>query len=113
MIDIPALKAGLSAGETWVIVAPGGTLLDWEVPPHAGPATLLVSRVTDAVKRVEPEGLIGGSVDRARLWAVDAFILNRVVLDDLRCGPVDPKGLLDAVRQTGITWQVVLRPSES
>lgn len=113
VIDIPALKASLSVGESWVIVAPGGTLLDWEVPPHAGPATLLVSRVTDAVKRVEPEGLISGSVDRDRLWVVDAFILNRVVLDDLRCGPVDPDALLDAVRETGIAWQVVLTPSGS
>lgn len=113
VIDIPALKADLAVGESWLIVAPGGTRLDGEVPPGAGPATLLVSRVTDAVKRVEPEGLIGGSVDRDRLWAVDAFILSRSVLEDLRCGPVDADALLDAVRETGIAWQVVLTPSGS
>lgn len=113
MIDIPALKGALSEDQDWVIVAPGGTPLDWSVPPNAGPATLLVSTVTDAVKQVEANGLIGGSVDREQLWAVDAFLLNRMVLDELRCGPVDPPALIDAVRDTGITWQVVLTPSAS
>jgi hypothetical protein len=113
VIDIPALRGALSVDQDWVIVEPGGTPLDWTVPPNAGPATLLVSRVTDAVMRIEPDGLFGGSVDRERLWAVDAFLLNRVVLDELRCGPVDPQELLDAVRETGIAWQVVLMPSGS
>ncbi|MBW3666069.1 MAG: hypothetical protein KY394_00600 [Actinobacteria bacterium] len=105
MIDIPTLRQTLSE-KNWVVVDAAGNLLHDEVPPDAGPATLLVSKVTDAVKTVA-DGRVVGSVDRSALWQVEAFLINRIVLDRLGSGSVDAEELLEAVAATGISWAAV------
>ncbi|MGH8945858.1 MAG: hypothetical protein ACRDVL_06905, partial [Acidimicrobiia bacterium] len=107
VIDIGALKDRMDEGRDWVMFGPGGDLREPGVPPNAGPATLLVSRVTDAVKRLGDDGLIASSVDRRRLWAVEGFLLNRVVVEKLEPGSLDADSLLETVPRTGIGWQVV------
>lgn len=107
MIEIGALRERLGEGD-WVVFDPGGRPLDLAVPPQAGPAILLVSGVTDAVKQVDDDGLIAGSVDRRRLWAVEAFLLNRVVLESLEDETLRTEWLLEAVPRTGFAWQVVI-----
>lgn len=83
-----------------------GRRVEREVPPNAGPASLLVSEVSDAVKKVRGDRVVG-SIHRGRLWSVEAFVLNRIVLARLDCGPVDAEALLEAVAATGFAWQAV------
>lgn len=108
MIEISALREGLIGDGDWVMFDPEGNILHGEVPAGAGPATLIVTPVTDAVKTVE-EGKVTGSVDRSSLWKVEAFLLDVTVLDKLGAGPIDADSLLDAVEATGISWQVMPR----
>ena len=108
MIDIGALRDVMAEGSDWVMIGPEGDFREPRVPPNAGPATILVSSVTDAVKRVGDEGLIDGSVDRRALWAVEAFLLNRVVVEKLEPGTLHADALLKTVPRTGIGWQVVV-----
>lgn len=108
MIEISALREGLVGDGDRVMFDPEGNILHGEVPPGAGPATLIVSAVTDAVKTVE-EGKVTGSVDRSSLWKVEAFLLDVTVLAKLGPGTVDADSLLVAVEATGISWQVMPR----
>jgi hypothetical protein len=70
-----------------------------------GPAALLVSDVTEAVKRVE-DGVVVESVDRRKMWAVEAIVLNRIVLRRLDEEEVSVEGLFDSVRAAGFAWQI-------
>jgi hypothetical protein len=108
VIDISVLREGLAEDADWVMFDPEGNILHGEVPVSAGPATLMVAPVTDAVKTVE-DGKVTGSVDRSKLWRVEAFLLNRVILDELGAGSFDVDSLLDAVEGTGVSWQAVPR----
>lgn len=105
MIDLAVLRESLAEQGDWVMFDSDGNILHGEVPPSAGPATLIVTPVTDAVKAVE-HGMVTGSIDRSKLWRVEAFLLNRIALDKLGDGSVDVDSLLDAA---GISWQVVPR----
>jgi len=108
MIDISTLREALVDGENWVIFDPSGRVLHDDVPRDAGPATLVVAPMTDAVKRVA-DGRVVGSMDRSGLWRVHAFVLNRIVFDKLGSGVFEVRDLLEAVAATGISWQAVPR----
>lgn len=108
MIDISRLRQGLDYGDDWVMFDHEGNVLDGEVPAGAGPATFIVAPVTEAVKAVEG-GKVSGSVDRSKLWRVEAFLLNRIVVDQLENASFDIDALLDAVDGTGNSWQAVPR----
>ena len=108
VIDISTLRAALVDGENWVIFDPSGRVLHDDVPRAAGPATLVVAPLTDAVKRVA-DGKVVGSMDRSGLWRVHALLLNRIVLDKLGSGTFEARDLIDAVAATGISWQAVPR----
>lgn len=103
---ISALRESLIGDGDRVMFDPEGNILHGEVPADAGPATLIVTPVTDAVKTVE-EGKVTGSVDRSRLWKVEAFLLDATILDQLGAGAIDADSLLDAVEATGIAWQLM------
>lgn len=112
MIDISALQEIVSEGRDWTMIAPDGAPCEEPVVPQtAGPASLLVSKVTDAVKRVGDDGLVEGSVDRDQLWALQGFLLNRVVLAKLEGKPMDAVTLLETIPRIGIGWQFVIRDS--
>lgn len=89
----------------WVVFDKHGNPVDLDVPGDVGPAALLVSDVTEAVKRVE-DGVVVESVDRRKMWAVEAIVLNRIVLRRLDEEEVSVEGLLDSVRAAGFAWQI-------
>ena len=82
-----------------------GVVLDVAIPEAAGPATFLVSPVTDAAKRVEGDRVVE-SIDREEIWWVEAFVLDRQVLDRLGDGSMSAMELLKAVRAAGYEWGV-------
>lgn len=102
VISISKLKEGLDGD--WVSFDRHGDLLDVEIARTVGPAAFLVRSVTDAVKRVE--GDVMRSHDRDGMWAVDAIVLNRVVLQKLEDTEMTLDELIDAVRQAGFGWQI-------
>ncbi len=80
------------------------------IPPDIGPATLLVSPVTDALKTVF-DGLVEGSLDRDSVWGVEAFALNRVVISKLDGDQeLSPLDLHEAVSNLAFGWQVAPMP---
>jgi hypothetical protein len=81
-----------------------GEPVDTEIPPSMGEAGLLVSPVTDAVKRVH-DGVVE-SLDRDRFWTVEAIVLGRDVLELLDETPMSADELIDAVRRLGYSWDV-------
>lgn len=83
-----------------------GSYVDTEIPASIGAAGLLVSPVTDAVKRVH-DGVVQ-SLDRDRFWTVEAFVLDRHVLELLDETPMSGDELIDAVRRLGYSWDVRL-----
>lgn len=88
----------------WVAFDHEGEPVEIDIPGSIGPAALLVSPVTDALKRVE--GGIVEPVDRDQMWEVDAIVLNRVVLRRLGEGEMSVEDLLAAVRELGFSWQI-------
>ncbi len=107
MLKVSELEEHLGHGD-WVVVRPGGEIVDMEIPANIGPATFIVSAVTDALKTSDA-GLITGSLNRDDVWAVDAFALNRVILKRLE-GVYTPLELYQAVVDLGIAWQVDKAP---
>lgn len=81
-----------------------GNPADVDVSHVGGHAVLVVAPVTDAVKRVE-----GGrveSLDRDRMWAVEAIALSKVVLEQLDVDELSVEELLAAVLRIGYSWEI-------
>ena len=80
------------------------------VPIHAdlppGPAVMLVSTVTDALKTVR-DGVVVDAVDRDTIARVLAFAVDRAVLAQIGEDPVSAEGLIEAVRDQGLRWSLV------
>ncbi|MGB7860710.1 MAG: hypothetical protein WBM90_09455, partial [Acidimicrobiia bacterium] len=106
MLDISALNARLAEDENWVLFDTAGAPLDLRVPRDIGPATLLVSPVTDALKTMNEDGLVVESLDRAHVWSVVGYALNRVVLKKLDHVKMSPEQLYEAVVGLRLGWQV-------
>lgn len=106
LLDISALNARLGEGENWVLFDIAGTPFDLPVPRDIGPATLLVSPVTDALKTMSEDGLVVESLDRANVWSVVGYALNRVVLKKLDHVNMSPDQLYEAVVGLRLGWQV-------
>lgn len=83
-----------------------GMILDVEIPDGIGPAALLVSPVTDALKTVGPDGRLEVSVDRDLMWSVDAIVLSSVIIGRLDDRDLSAEDLLDMVRDAGFSWQI-------
>lgn len=69
-----------------------------------GRAILVVAPVTDAVKRVE-EGRVE-SLDRDRMWAIEAIALEKVVVEQFDVDELSVEELLAAVPQMGYSWEI-------
>lgn len=82
-----------------------GEALDITIPDEAGHATLMVTPLTDAVKRVE--GDVIESLDRDQMWTVEALVLDRAVLRRLDAQELTVENLLVAVGDLGYEWQVI------
>lgn len=106
MISISLLIENLSGD--WIAFDRHGEPVDIEIPGSIGPAAFLVTTVTDAVKRIDGDSV--ESMDRDQMWAVDAMVLNRVVLQKLN-GEMSVEALIAGVRELGYSWQI--SPSSS
>lgn len=104
MISIATLQDHLA--DRWVAFDKHGAVLEVEIPNDIGPAAFLVSPVTDALKEVDDDGFVTGPVDRSRMWAVDAIVLNEIALRRLGAESYSASELIEAVRRSGLTWQV-------
>jgi hypothetical protein len=104
VISIPALTRSLHGDR--VAFDEHGDLLEMDIPDGFGPATLVVSEVTDALKSVDDTGLVSRSVDRGAMWVVDAIVVSRIVLTSLEPDELTIEGLLEAVRRAGFDWQI-------
>lgn len=102
MISTARLVEGLIGD--WVAFDGSGETFEVDIPGSIGPAALLVSPVTDALKRVE--GGVVESVDRDQMWEVEAMVLNRVVLRRLGEEEMSTEELMAAVRELGFRWQI-------
>lgn len=83
-----------------------GHPVDIEIPAGLGPATMLVTEVTEALKDVDYADRITGSVDRAGMWSVQALVLDRSVLEQLEGDEMSVEDLIQAVEATGEAWSV-------
>lgn len=92
--------------DEWAVFDRYGNAVDLPVPKDVGPAALLVSDVTDALKRVDEADRIIESVDRRGMWSVEAIVLNSIVLRRLDDADLTVEDLLDAVRAAGYAWQI-------
>jgi hypothetical protein len=101
VISVSRLTASL-VGD-WVAFDRHGDTVDIEIPGSVGPAAFLVGPVTDAVKRLDGE--LVESLDRDRMWAVHAIVLNRAVLGRIE-GEMTVEELLAEVRELGYSWQI-------
>lgn len=104
MISIEALRGELDGD--WVAIDRHGQVVDYEVPKDIGPATLSVSPMTEALKRVDQDDRVVGDLDRDTVWTVDALVLNTVVLRRLPEREYTAEELIDAVREAGFAWQI-------
>ena len=86
-------------------VTPGGSILDPPAPTGLGTAVLLVAEVTEAVKHLDGAKIVE-SVDRSRLWDLEAIVLEEAVLIDLGSDDMDWAELMEAVVAAGYDWQV-------
>lgn len=93
-----------------MVIDPAGELLDLQPPRDLAPATLLVTPVTDALKRVSAGGRVVESLDRDRFWAVSAFALGAEVLQRLEGEYTTAEELYMQVVGAGLPWSVAPMP---
>ena len=77
------------------------------LPHDAAVPSLVVGKVTEAVKQVET-GTVVQYLNRDALWAVEGFLLDRDVVDRLPDDVDSPERLIDAVREAGFEWYAVI-----
>lgn len=107
MLTVSRLQELAGKDHDWVVVRPTGESVDMEIPPNIGPATLLVSPVTDALKTVSADGFVDGSLDREAVWGIEAFVLNRVVIARLEGDEMSAHDLYGAVMGLRLGWQIM------
>lgn len=81
-----------------------GNPVDLADPGIDGPAILVVAPVTDAVKRLRGDSV--ESLDRDRMWVVEAIVLDHEVVEVLGPEDMTAEELWRAVTAAGHTWQV-------
>lgn len=102
VISIPRLRERIVGDR--VVFDRQGKPADVDVSQASGQAILVVAPVTDAVKRVE-----GGrveSLDRDRMWALEAIALDMVVVEQLDVDELSVEELLAAVPRMGYSWEI-------
>ncbi len=102
MISISRLREGIVGDR--VVFDQRGDLADVDVSHAGGRAILVVVPVTDAVKRVE-RGRVE-SLDRDRMWAIEAIALEKVVVEQFDVDELSVEELLAAVPQMGYPWEI-------
>ena len=106
MLTVSRLQEMLGEDRDWIFVRPTGEPVDMEVPPNLGPATMLVSSMTDALKTVSKDGFVDGSIDRDSVWIVEAFALSRAVVQLLEGEEMSARDLHGSVMGLQFGWQV-------
>ena len=108
MISSETLRLVAPAGSGPVLIDNSGQPYQIDsLPDDASVPSLVVGKVTEAVKRVET-GTVVQYLNRDALWAVEGFLLDHEVVHSLP-GDVDSsERLIDAVREAGFEWHVVI-----
>ncbi len=106
MLDIPAIRDAAADHRRVMLDADGNLRPSGDFSFPDSPAVLIVGDVTEAVKRVEEDAVIG-PIDRDELWAVKGFILDREVVDDLPLQLESPADLIEAVKEAGYRWVAI------
>lgn len=104
MLTVSKLEEAMGDSD-WVVVRPDGEILNMAIPKDIGPATLMVSPVTDALSRSEG-GLLVEPVDRSKVWNVEAFAVNRVVVRRLTAKQLSAAELYETVTGFRLSWQM-------
>lgn len=110
MLDAKSIKSLSDPGTGIAAFDVRGIPLGDGVSP-AGNATLLVSPVSDALRRVSRAGLIEGEVNRDDIWLVAGFALAGPVVDSLEGDYGSPMDLYESVADSGYEWSIVPMPS--
>lgn len=85
--------------------------MEVQVPEDFGPAVLLVAPVTDALKKVSPDGLVEGSVDRGSILQVEGIALDAATIAGLDEDELQMAPLICAVIENGV--ELDARPAAS
>lgn len=105
VISIVQLRAADDADP--VVFDVSGTAVSPDVTLEGGPAVLVVSEPTEALKMVDRDDVLGEPVDRSAMWIIDAVVLGREVLDRIDADELTIDDLLETVRGLGYEWRVV------
>jgi hypothetical protein len=112
VIRLAALVDGPSPSADALQMDVDGQRQDWMLG-DGDPARLVVDEVTDAVKEIVGERVVG-SFDRDQLWSVRGFVLSHDVVSALSGDEFTPEGLIEAVTAAGYTWTIArVNPSSS
>lgn len=108
MISSQQLRKLLESNPEPILVDAAGVSLPVEgLPEDATPPALLVAAVTEAVKEVDGETIVG-YLNRDAMWAVQGFLLSHEVVSALPDGVDSAAGLIEAVSQAGLRWSAVV-----
>ncbi len=103
MIEKKGLLEALVDG--FVIFDKHGRTVDIDLMDYPNSPTLLVEDVTDALKRVSGDRVVG-SADRGETWRVKAMILSTEAVESLSDDSYRAEELLGAIEAAGLRWVV-------
>jgi hypothetical protein len=83
-----------------------------ELPGDIAAPALLVGRVSEAVKEVEEDRVVG-YLNRDALWAVEGFVLSNEVVSILPEEVESATTLIELVTGAGFAWSAVLPTAQS
>jgi hypothetical protein len=109
VITTEDLRRLTAAGHDRVLVGVDGRPAGLEGVAEDAPVPgLMVSPITEAVKRVEA-GAVVHNLSRDTLWAVEGFLLDGRVIAALPDGIESGAGLIEAVTAAGFRWEILGR----
>jgi len=112
VIDLTRITDLVEAGVDRLGFDATGEVIEPDLLSTGGPAVLRVDGVTDAVKLVSGDRVVG-PVDRETLWSVHWFELDVEVVLELGTTHIEPDDLIEAVKTAGHDWRVIpVSPSD-
>ena len=108
MISSQLLRELARDGPDRILVDTAGVPYQVErLPDDAIPPALVVAKVTEAVKEIEGERVVG-YLNRDAMWVVEGFLLSGDVVSILPDGVDSAASLIEAVTRAGFQWSAAL-----
>lgn len=95
------MRSRVEGGSSRLVVLGDGSFVDMDVPADFGDNTLLVSPVTDALKRVSEHGLVEGSIERDLVVRVEGIVLDAETVEELEGEELELAALIETVLGMG------------